>query len=209
MKKLLLAQALSAGALLVAGAVRASDTSEAIGVFTETDTTSFWRTAASSSFTVELDYLTGADSVTVGVRGVKFSRTWEGVTASSIAIDLPAASAHDENVYTLTLAFNDGTVRTASFAVIASQTAGDEAVARFGRAVGTGEVTAKSVLPLPYGMTDLTVDGEPVTTGSTGPQGWFVCGKMTRGEHAFCLTADRDYEADLTYVAPGALLFLR
>lgn len=196
--------------LLTAGRVCASDTSDAIGVFVETEKTSFWRTSASPSFSVDLDYPPQADSVAVDVRGAKFHRTWEGVTAPSIAIDLPAASADDENVYTLTLTFNDGTVRTASFAVVASQAVGDETVATFGRTAGTGEVTARSVLPLPYGTTDLTVDGEPVTSGSTGPQGWFVCGKMSRGEHEFVLTDGAGaHEALLEYMAPGSLLFLR
>ncbi len=191
--------------LLASGPMWASDISGPIGVFVDPDTTSFWRTASSSTFTVDLDYPSGATSVSIDVVGAKFHRRWEGVTAGSWTLELPAT----ENVYALSFAFDDGTTNNCSFAVIASQANGAEAVATMGQTPGAGDVVFNSVLPVPFGTSALTVDDVPVVNGCTGPQGWFVCGKMSSGEHSFALTADREYDAQLKFVAPGMAITIR
>ena len=192
--------------VLFACVLRAGNVSEPVGVFTDPDTTSFWRTAPSSVFTLDLDYPTGASSVDVEVKGGVFNAVYRGITASEMNLTLPQATKTDEeNVYELSLTFDDGTVRKSSFAVISNQSTGDEATAVIGATPGTGTVKAKTVMPLPYGTTALTVDGDPVVSGSTGPQGWFVLGRRIRGrQYVLEMTPDREYEALLFYPMLGS-----
>ena len=99
-------------AIALAGAAFASDTGDALLLFK--DSGSFWHTATNSTITVPLDFKDDATSATLTVRGSKYQRVYEGITTSEFTFSLPPADdiAH-EDVYELSLVFDNGTEMSA------------------------------------------------------------------------------------------------
>ena len=153
-------------------------------VFLKPEELSFWHTATNNSFMVPVLFPRGATSATIGITGgAGYSSTTPVITEESLdargeyRIDLPAASGPEtENVYTLTLEFNDGTVRTARIGVISGVELGGSGVTRC-LAPKDGRKWSvrgdRAVVPIPYGTTSLSVGGATVETGMDGEQGWY------------------------------------
>ena len=94
-------------------------TSERTFVFLRPETSSFWHTAKGNSVTVPIDCPDGATSATLEVAGVGYEKTYGNLPGGSFTFTLPTAdSPSTENVYDLTLTFDDGTVRTAKLGLI-------------------------------------------------------------------------------------------
>ena len=110
------------GAAMVSVAVPAEElTSEPTFVFLRPETSSFWNTATNSTMTVPIDYPRGARAATLSVRGLGYEQTYAGITEATFTFELPApTSPETENVYDLTLAFDDAaaTVRTAKLGLV-------------------------------------------------------------------------------------------
>ena len=80
---------------------------------------SFWRTATNNVVELPVDMPRTAKSATLHVQGVGYERTYSGLSGGFFRLELPEASVADcENVYRLTLSFDDNTVRTALLGVV-------------------------------------------------------------------------------------------
>lgn len=154
-------------------------------VFVNPDTTSFWRTAAGNKVELPVRYPEGATSATLSVVADGYEKVYENVAEGEFELGLPAATdAASENVYDLTLAFDDGTVRTARIGVIRGVQSGAEGVTRCNLPLGTSRgqgVRGRTVIPVPYGTETLCVDGEDVETGLDGAQGWYALCPLDAG----------------------------
>lgn len=171
------------GAAMVSVAVPAEElTSEPTFVFLRPETSSFWNTATNSTMTVPIDYPRGARAATLSVRGLGYEQTYAGITGATFTFELPApTSPETENVYDLTLAFDDAaaTVRTAKLGLVQGLSPDAEGTTRC-LAPATAKVwrraKGRAVLPIPYGTTSFTVNGVERDTGLDGAQGWFAIG---------------------------------
>ena len=193
--------ALAGAAVLTVSAPAAKLSSEPTFIFLKPETSSFWNTATNSSMTLPIDYPNGASVATLSVKGVDYDRTYLNITEDSFDLELPAPdSPKTENVYDLTLTFNDGTVRTAKLGLIQGLDSGAKGSARClapadGRVWNTAKYRA--VLPIPYGMESFSVrlnDGswENIDPGLNGAQGWYALSPIRRGD-----------SISLSYIADG------
>ena len=168
----------------VALTASADSTSAPAFVFLAPKTSSFWHTATNNVMTLPISYPEGASSFTLTVHGLQYDRSYADQTGDSFELTLPApTSPTTENVYDLTLTFDDGTVRSAKLGLIQGHDVKGEgatrciipAAGRKWRRVGN-----RAVLPIPYGMEtfDVTINGQAVSadTGLDGAQGWYALG---------------------------------
>ena len=156
-------------------------TSEPTTVFVNPGTSSFWHTATNNVLALPVEFPDGATSATLAVSGLRYTATYAGITASPFILTLPAAtSTATENVYDLTLTFDDAgaTVRTARLGLIKGYDTTAEGLTRclapkeqrkWGWVKGR-----RAVFPIPCGMTAFTVGGVVTDTGLGGDQGWFA-----------------------------------
>lgn len=187
------------------------DTSEATLVSLNPDKTPFWRTFQSNEVQLDLAFPAGATSADLEVTGVKYRRTYSGLTAGSIALTLPALTdVTGENVYQLTVSYDNGMVRTASVGCVRGVRQGAGSVlARCVTDTSSADWTktaSKVVLPIPYGAETVSVDGVPADTGLGGACGWLAL-KLASGARAVAL--DDGDPVSLDVMAPGFLLLLR
>ena len=185
-------------------------------VFLDPKTSSFWHTATNSTMTLPVDFPDGATSATLAVRGRGYSRDYDGITATEVALALPApSSAEAENVYDLTLSFDNGTERTTKLGLIRGFRAGDNSSTRcLAPAFDRGwELVkgGKAVLPIPCGTTAFSVNGIAQETGLDGAQGWYAFGTLDVGENAALSLTDDDceYPAALLGTSSGLLLIFK
>lgn len=160
-------------------------------VFLRPEASSFWTTATNSTMTLPVCHPRGSTTATLTVSGVDYSRVYPNLTGDSVEISLPAPySPKTENVFTLTLEFDNGTVQTAKLGLIQGKEAGASGFTRcLSPAEGRSWATAKyrAVLPIPYGMESFSVklnDGEwrDVDTGLNGAQGWYALAPIVKGD---------------------------
>lgn len=216
MRKIMMMALMSAGATLcgVAGAGDGAASNRTF-VYLRPELNSFWHTATNATLTLPILYPTGATRATLTVKGAGYSRTYADITADSFELALPAATQpSDENVYRLTLTFDDGSTRTASLGLVCGFAEGARAHARCLPLVGDSawkRVLKRGVLPIPHGMTSFSVNGETVDPGLGGGQGWYAIGKVRSGDaYALTLTTDEaDYAANLEGLGMGFLWMLR
>ena len=149
--------------------------SAAFEVFGRIDDTYSWRTAPPGDFTVSWTFPDGASSVTLLVEGIGYSQTYADLSVTSQLLSLPAAAEGSENVYSLTLTFNDGTVKTATLGRIRGSVQGNAATIRYANPDSvawqrTGSLSVLAVLP---GASALSVDGgEATAVAGAGYQAW-------------------------------------
>ena len=200
---------LFASMLLSLSAVAASEAESAKAfVFLKPERSSFWRTATNNTVSLPVDFPCNAKSATIMVRGDKYTADYEDVPAGMFNLKLPVAERPEqENVYDVTLAFDDGTVRSAKIAVICgrkSDTAEGATRCVFNPARASWKRAARrEVIPIAYnpsGKSEITVDGERKDTGLDGAQGWYAIGGIAVGEtHTLAYEADNVvYTAELT-----------
>jgi hypothetical protein len=183
-------------ALVAAAAGFASATEESARmsdshfVFLRPQTSSFWHTATNNVLELPVKYPKRAASAVLTVEGMAYSRVYTEVPEGLFRITLPeASSSARENVFDLTLAFDDGTVRTARLGLIHGLRPDSEGRTRCivpegGRAwVRTRN---RSVVPVPYGTTSIsvTVDGctTDEVTGLDGSRGWYALTGVSNGD---------------------------
>lgn len=190
--------------------------SESFTAFLRPDESSFWRTAGGSSVTVPVDFPSGAQTATLAVEGVGsgYSKVYGGIAEESFRFELPeAADSQSEDVYELTLSFDDEakTVRTAKIALVKglmpdasgkTRCLVPEHSRKWNRVNG-----GRAVVPVPCGATSLAVDGAECP-GLDGKQGWCVIGNLKSGEaaEAVLTVGGEQYAASL--MSAGGLLFL-
>lgn len=181
------------GAAMVSVAVPAETIeSEPTFVFLRPETSSFWNTATNSTMTVPIDYPAGATKATLRVNGIGYSSSYANITGPEYTFDLPAAiSPETENVYDLTLSFYNeiddpiAEPRTAKLGLVQGLSPDAEGTTRCLAPTGSKvwkKVKGQAVLPVPYGMRTLKVNGIDTDTGLDGAQGWYALGKIDPNE---------------------------
>ena len=137
-----------------------------------------WRTAPSSEFEVPVLMPPGASSATLVVTGRRYRREYTGIVDGMFQLSLPAADSADaENVYDLTLTFDDilTTTRHARLAVVQGAATGavaDAEVRTPDSAWSTFAATA--VLPIPAGVDAVSVNGQSVDASLWQSPGWYL-----------------------------------
>ena len=208
--------ALAGAAVLTVSAPAAKLSSEPTFVFLRPETSSFWNTATSSTMTLPIDYPSGATKATLTVNGVGYNRVYPNLTADSIEIDLPVPdSPKTENVYELTLAFDNGAPsRTAKLGLIQGLDSGAKGSTRC-IAPAEGKVwstaTDRAVLPIPYGTTSFTINGVEYDTGLDGAQGWYALSPIKPGAviSLSCLADGVSYAASILGGGNGFMLIYK
>ena len=204
------------GAALTTLAVGATElTSEPTFVFLRPETSSFWHTATNNVMTVPVDYPTGATSANLTISGLAYNQTYEGISEGAFTFELPPAeSAETENVYDLALAFNDAaqTVRKAKLGLIQGLSPDAEGVTRcLAPADGSlwRKTKGRAVIPIPYGTTSFTVNGEEKVSELDGAQGWYALKLRSGAANSLSLTANAvNYTASLIG-ANGLFIIIR
>ena len=182
------------GAAMVSVAVPAETLeSEPTFVFLRPETSSFWNTATNNTMTVPIDYPEGASSASLSVSGLGYSKEYGNIVkvdpdegSNEFTFELPMPSSPEtENVYDLTLTFDNGMTRTAKLGLIQGLSPDSEGTTRCLAPVGSkvwNRVKGQAVLPIPYGMNTIKVNGVDRDTGLDGAQGWYALGKIEPNE---------------------------
>ena len=166
--------------------------SAAVEVFTRPDDTYMWRTAPVGDFTVSWFFPRGASSATLRVEGIGYSQTYANLSTTSQALALPAATRESENVYSLTLTFDNGEVQTATLGRIRGAVQGNVATVHYAPLDSSAWHRAwrANVLAVLPGATSLSVDGgEAMPVVGAGYQAWTCLGRL---EHTLVLSAEED-----------------
>ena len=175
-----------------------------------------WRTAPTANFEVPVLMPKGASSATLVVAGNGYRREYANLVDGMVPVSLPAANSADaENVYELTLTFDDdaGTTQKAQIAVVQGVFAGGtgEAYVRTAGSSKWNNVCARAVLPIPAGADALSVNGVPVVPEPDGKPGWALL--LTRSHTAYDLLLTGGgrslAEAFLYGIAPGFMQIFR
>ena len=140
-------------ALLTAVAAALSSAGNAADAFLLPKENILWHTAVSSDFNVPVLLPRGATSAKLVVSGKGYSRTYEEIGDGMFPLSLPGAdSASEENLYDLTLTFNDEppTVQRARLAVCQGAASGGSASAdvRTASLPEWHKVTKKALIPV-------------------------------------------------------------
>ena len=204
------------GAAMVSAAVSAEElASELTFVFLRPETSSFWNTATNSTMTVPINYPSGATAATLSVTGLGYAQTYSDITGNSFTFELPApTSPETENVYDLTLAFDNGVTRTAKPGLVQGLSPNAEGATR-SLAPATARVWRKvigrAVLPIPYGTTSFTVNGVKTETGLGGAQGWYAIGGIDpdKSVSLALVAGDMEYAASLLGGGTGLMLVFK
>ena len=210
------------GAAMVSVAVPAETIeSEPTFVFLRPETSSFWNTATNNTMTVPIDYPAGATKATLQVSGIGYSSSYANITESEYTFELPAATSPEtENVYDLTLSFYNGSgepvaePRTAKLGLVQGLSPDSEGTTRCLAPAGSkvwNKVKGQAVLPIPYGMKTLKINGVDTDTGLDGAQGWYALGKIGPNETVTLsgVAGDVDYAATLLGGGAGLMLIFK
>jgi hypothetical protein len=187
MKKFLMAFVAALGANLAFAAPVAESASPAF-VFLQPEKTALWRTATGNSFSIAIPYPPGVETrATLSVVGYRYSATYSIVDGTSFVLTLPKPEENRpdrENVYTLTLTFADGSVKTASLGGIAGFDGSSQGTTRCLLSRDDPKWTTvkrSAVFPIPYGTDTVTVNGTATDTGLDGAAGWFLLAPLSGG----------------------------
>lgn len=209
------------GASMLAVASPGSEiTSEETFVFLRPETSSFWNTATNSTMSLPIDYPNGSTKAKLEVKGIGYDKVYEGITSDSYELELPVPdSPQTENVYDLTLTFDDGTVRTAKLGLIQGLSPDTEGATRcLAPAEGSvwNKVKYRAVLPIPYGTTSLSMqtnggEWKELDTGLNGAQGWYALSPIGRGDNLSlsCIVDGVSYVASLLGGGDGFFVIVK
>ena len=156
---------------------------------------SFWRTATNNVVELPIDMPHSAKTATLRVEGTGYERTYPDLPEGSYRLELPEASSPDkEDVYTLTLTFDNGTERTARVAVIQGRANCAARCLVDPSSLDWRRASRRAVIPVAYdpsGTSEISVNGTRIDTGLDGAQGWCVLNDIAVGK-----TYSLAYEAD-------------
>lgn len=149
-------------------------TSEPMTIYANAQESLLWHTSSFGGTTLRWDKPEGATNATITIEGDNYRRTWTGLTGESLEVSLPDADGTNEDVYTMTIAFDDGTVKTAYLGAVTGCGSNGSAISPRARLSSTPEwprFQKKAVMAIPFGARALTVNDEPVP-GLDGSAGW-------------------------------------
>ena len=204
--------ALAGAAVLTVSAPGAKLSSEPTFVFLRPETSSFWNTATNGTMVLPIDFPTGATRASLRVTGLGYEARYDNIVAKEFELALPTPdSPHTENVYDLVLTFDNGQERRAKLGLIQGLDSGGRGRTRcLAPANGRvwNKVRKRAVLPIPYGMTSFTVNGESVDPGLGGAQGWYALGQLKNGDDVSLsmIANGLSFTAALTCVDGGTMV---
>lgn len=186
-------------------------------VVLRTDETPLWRTATNSVMTLEWLYPKGAGSAELTVDGLGYHAEHQDDGAGRLEVSFPEPTDEmTENVYNLTLTFDNGEIRTASLGVVRGVGTGGEFVRTSCRIKGRAakRIFRRAVLPIPFGAMSLALNGVLTETGLGGAAGWYAwdLSGCNRGDdiRAVLTIGDDTLEADgLILGNDGSVLIFR
>ena len=135
--------------------------------------------------------------------------------SNEFTFELPVPSSPEtENVYDLTLTFDNGVTRTAKLGLIQGLSPDAEGTTRCLAPAGSkvwNKVKGQAVLPIPYGMKTLKINGVDTDTGLDGAQGWYALGKIEPNETVTLsgVAGDVEYAASLLGGGAGLMMILK
>lgn len=204
------------GAALLPPALRADAvSSDSAFVFLRPETSSFWRTAEDPTITVPVVPPDGATSATLTVSGAGYNKSYADVTAGEFSFNVPqAAGPESENVYDLTLSFDDGTTRTARIGVVqgVGTTGASARCVLRASSKKWRRVERRAVVPIPDGTESLTIDGETTCDlGLDGCRGWHLVDgfALDVAKSLDLCVGGSHYLADLLGGVPGLMFIVR
>ena len=156
---------------------------------------SFWRTATNNVVELPIDMPYSTKSATLRVEGAGYDRTYPDLTEGFFRLELPEASSPDkEDVYTLTLTFDNGVENTAKLAVIQGRADCSTRCLIDPSSLDWRRASRRAVIPVTYdpsGTSEISVNGTRIDIGLDGAQGWCVLNDIAVGK-----TYSLAYEAD-------------
>ena len=187
-------------------------------VYLRPEASFFWHTATNSTLTLPVEFPAGSTTADLTVSGVAYHVSYPGITTNEFLLELPpATSPETENVYDLTLVFDNGLARHARLGLVRSFAAGSEGTTRCIAPFGSArwrKVDRCAVMPIPFGVTSFLLqfeDGSEVSdTGLDGAAGWYALA-FSRHKSASLAMTDADgaeWTAALNGVA-GTVVQLR
>jgi len=185
-------------------------------VFLLPDSSTLWRTAPCAEFEVPVFLPYGASEATLVVAGYRYRQEYTGIADGMFLLSLPPANTGDgENVYDLTLTFNDAAATTqhAKLAVVQGAAVGSAADAEV-RVAGSrkwSNVVTKAVLPIPSGVDAVSINGSTEEESSWQSPGWLLLSSQPGTAYDISLSGGGSslFEAILRGVAPGFMLIYR
>lgn len=190
-------------ALLTAVAAALSSAVNAADAFLLPKENILWYTAVSSDFDVPVLLPRGATSAKLVVSGKGYSRTYEEIGEGMLSLSLPGAdSAGEENIYDLTLTFNDEppTVQHARLAVCQGAASGGSASAdvRTASLPEWHKATKKALIPIDKGVDTIVVNGTPEDDSPWSSPGWFYLTAQSGKTYDLALKKGGDIVASAT-----------
>ena len=214
MKKSLTALAAAAFCMDAVFAASVAESLSPTFVFLQPEKTALWSTGTGESFSIAIPYPPGVEkTATLSVSGYRYSETYSVKDDSSFVLTLPKPEENrpdKENVYTLTLTFDDGSVQTAKLGGIAGFDGSSEGTTRCLLSQDDPRwrtVKRSAVLPIPYGTETISVNGTETDTGLDGAAGWFLLAPLSGGT-SYSLEMG-DASAMLNAYADGTVLVFR
>jgi hypothetical protein len=159
-----------AGRKELSGAVAGE--SAVCAVIVKPEKTAFWRTATNSTFEVSWLFPAGTQKVKLSVVGMGAEYVYDNLTESRKTLVLPPPVTA-EDVYKLTLLFDDDSEQSCLLGVVRGAQEGDAVVVDY---VSDSNLTwrrtkTKAVFPIPFGAEKITVNGREYPLD--GAAGWF------------------------------------
>ena len=185
-------------------------------VFLNADATSFWRTATNNVIALPVDMPVLATSAKLTVQGAGYRREYAIDRSGDYEIVLPSADTlQKENVYELTLSFNEGTERKARIGLVQSYSSvgGAGAATRVLAPKGDRKwnvVKKMAVVPIPYGTTLLSVNGTEIEDAAANAQGWYALAAASGATVSLSLQEnDVSRDVSLSVYGPGHFVIIR
>ena len=173
-----------------------------------------WHSIPSGDTTVYWDMPETAHSATITIKGAHSTRVLSGLTGESCVLSIPSARDTKEDVFKITLAFDNGTVRTAYLGAVTGLGSGGMVTTPRVRLSSTPEWSMfqdYAAIAVPQGATALTVNGEPLPD-LDGNAGWRLLHYNGASEYALALTLkgeDSPLLATVTGIAGGTVFYVR
>jgi len=173
-----------------------------------------WHSVLTGTSVARWDKPRTATSATLTIVGAYYRQTYANLTGESCEISLPPANGGKEDVYTLTLEFDDGTVRTAYLGAVDGLATGGTATSRRMRTASSPQwanFNDYAAIAIPAGATALTVNGTPLPD-LDGSAGWRLVKFDGTPQYNLAMTvagSDSPLLATLNGFAGGTVLCVR
>lgn len=146
--------------------------SAACSVIVKPDETAFWRTVTNSTFEVSWLFPAGTQKAKLSVAGMGAEYVYDNLTENSKKLVLPSPVTA-EDVYKLTLLFDDDSEQNCLLGVVRGAQEGGTALVDYASDsnIAWRRTKTKAVFPIPFGAETIMVDGQGYSLD--GAAGWF------------------------------------